>query len=100
MPATAQADLKPFKITIKWGSFTPDEDRPVETYEFATQAELDAFNLALNEADGWMDYDVIEDLADEDLFECELCHKVLDNDDSIKVGYIYICPACYKEHHE
>lgn len=87
------SDPKPFKITIKWGGVL-EEERPVDTYEFATQAELDAFNLALAESEGWMDYDLIEDLSDEDLFLCDVCYKVKDIEDSIKAGSLYICVDC------
>jgi hypothetical protein len=93
---------KPFKITIKWGAYTLDEDRPVETYDFETQAELDAFKLGLTEIESWdglgeEGYDVIEDLADEDLFECTACHKILDIEESVKVGVELVCSNCYAD---
>ena len=31
---------------------------------------------------------------DNDEFECEVCHGVFDIEDSIKRGYIYVCPEC------
>lgn len=34
------------------------------------------------------------DLADADLFECEACHKVFDNDDSIRTDIGLVCVYC------
>jgi hypothetical protein len=42
-------------ITILWGEM-PEPGDSAKTYEFATEAELDAFKLALEEFDGWMSY--------------------------------------------
>jgi hypothetical protein len=47
-----------FKITIRWGM--PSSEQEPTTYEFATQAELTAFMLGVEECDGWMEYEVIE----------------------------------------
>lgn len=44
--------MKP-SITILWGQ-SPEEDDEPKTYEFDTQAELDAFLLGIAEMDGWM----------------------------------------------
>jgi len=51
-----EAEEKPFAITIRWGKIA--DTKPKETYRFKTQAELDAFSLALAESDGWMDYEI------------------------------------------
>lgn len=42
-----------FKITILWGGM-PEPGDTAKTYEFNTQAELDAFQLGIDEANGWM----------------------------------------------
>lgn len=52
---------KPFSITVRWGEMWPKEERPIDTYEFATADELAAFMLCLNEHDGWVGSDVMED---------------------------------------
>lgn len=52
-----KVDLKPelVSVTIKWGrSF-----HSTNTYEFATQAELDAFLKGAEEAEGWDGYEVM-----------------------------------------
>lgn len=48
-------------VTIKWGKFFPEEERPVTIAEFETQAELDAYMEGIDDMDGWMDYTIIED---------------------------------------
>jgi hypothetical protein len=52
-----------FRVVIEWGT----EDTRRESgkagrapYEFETAGERDAFLLGVDEASGWMDYEVIE----------------------------------------
>ncbi len=47
-------------ITILWGQCPEPHEEPT-TYEFKTQAELDAFCLGVNEMDGWLGYEEIEE---------------------------------------
>jgi hypothetical protein len=51
---------KPHKITILWGQDHEDGDEP-KTYEFATEGELDAFRLGIDEMDGWLGYEFVEE---------------------------------------
>lgn len=46
-----------FSVQISWGSSEPTEPF---TYEFSTQAALDAFLYGVDEASGWMDYRIVE----------------------------------------
>ena len=46
-------------VTILWGSTPEPDDTPV-TYEFPTQAEMDAFMAGVEAANGWLDYEIIE----------------------------------------
>lgn len=41
-----------FKVTYLWAE-EPDPGDEARTYTFATQAELDAFNYGVSEANGW-----------------------------------------------
>jgi hypothetical protein len=52
-----------FFVKIRWGSGQTREENPdtVSTYEFGTEAERDAFTLGVDEASGWLDYEVVED---------------------------------------
>ena len=52
-----------FKATIAFGSSEEAREQTKDTYEFSTQAELDAFMLGVDAASGWMDYEVCEDPA-------------------------------------
>jgi hypothetical protein len=47
-------------ITILWGQCPEPHQEPI-TYKFETQAELDAFCLGVNEMDGWLGYEEIEE---------------------------------------
>lgn len=47
-----------FKVRIRWGSSEPTE--PFE-YEFKTVEERDAFLYGVDEGNGWMDYEIVED---------------------------------------
>jgi hypothetical protein len=51
---------KPFEVKIQWGSDI-SSDKPVKVYRFATQAELNAFFEGVDEASGWLDYDIVEE---------------------------------------
>ncbi len=42
-----------FEITLLWGE-NPEEEDEAKTYTFATQAEIDAFMLGVEEANGWI----------------------------------------------
>ena len=46
-----------FKIKIQWGEAKFPED--LETYEFSTQAELDAFLKGVDEGCGWHEWEII-----------------------------------------
>mgnify|MGYP003135119510 FL=1 len=52
------------KITIIWGTETAKGiDKPIEnytkkTYQFETQAELNAFLKGVDEGNGWLEYEV------------------------------------------
>jgi len=53
-------DSKPFKAKIRWGSDSSDDQEP-SVYSYATQAELDAFLEGVDAANGWLDYELIEE---------------------------------------
>jgi hypothetical protein len=46
-------------VTVLWGMHADDEDDGV-AYSFDTATELKAFLLGVDEASGWMDYEVQE----------------------------------------
>ena len=48
------------KVSILWGE-TPQIGDVASTYTFATQGELNAFLLGINETEGWMGYAVVEE---------------------------------------
>lgn len=49
-------------VIIMWGSNSiPEKERFVQTVEFQTQEELDAYLQGVDDMDGWMDYTIIED---------------------------------------
>ena len=50
---------KPYKTTILWGQSV--EAQVEVTYEFATEAELDAFFKGIDAYDGFADYEVIDE---------------------------------------
>jgi len=47
-----------FKTRIKWGVTSYGDDQ-IKSYEFKTEKELDAFMLGVNEANGWLEYQVL-----------------------------------------
>ena len=82
-------------ITIQWGTVASREDNPPKTYEFNTQAELDAFLLGIDEMDGWMEYEVVEDAdPNNDEFKCHNCSAIHDIEDSVKIGEVLMCVDC------
>jgi len=49
-------------VKIRWGSNSiPEKERFVQTVEFQTQAELDAYLQGVDDMFGWADYNIIED---------------------------------------
>lgn len=48
------------KVTILWGG-APEPGDKAKTYEFETQAELDAFMKGVEEMDGWMGWEYAEE---------------------------------------
>lgn len=52
----------PFKVKIVWGSTESNytEKQPC-TYSFKTEEELTAFLDGVEEACGWMDYEVVDE---------------------------------------
>ena len=47
------------KITIHWGS--DKEPHNKETYTFETEEQLKYFMMGVDEADGWLEYEVIDE---------------------------------------
>ena len=47
-------------VEVLWGSEGVCETDDTSSYGFATDAELTAFLLGVDEASGWLDYTVIE----------------------------------------
>lgn len=64
---------KPHKVTIMWGEVPQEEDTP-QTYSFGSAGELNAFLEGVNEAIGWLDFEVIEP-GDVWCFDCCSPHK-------------------------
>jgi len=87
-------------VTIQWGTVASREGNPPKTYEFNTQAELNAFLFGISEMDGWMEYQIVDPdevvPEDDDFFQCEHCLKYFDIEDSIKRDDVYFCPRCAK----
>jgi hypothetical protein len=59
-------DVMECEVRIRWGSESTREDmgNVTSTYAFDTDAELSAFLKGVDEACGWMDYEVVEDEGD------------------------------------
>jgi hypothetical protein len=52
----------PHSVRILWGSKSHQgDDDPIWEYRFATEAELTAFMLGVNAAEGWLGYQMVED---------------------------------------
>jgi len=47
------------RIKVLWGGH-PEDDNPICEYCFATEAELTAFLLGAEAAEGWMGYTIID----------------------------------------
>ena len=54
--------MKKFKVKITWGVTSLGDDQ-TKTYEFDTEKELDAFLYGVDEANGWLEYEIIEEKA-------------------------------------
>lgn len=102
--------IKPFKITILWGE-APEPGDEAKTYEFATEAELNAFKLGVKEMDGWAEWQEVEegyvvpedhsnDDDEEDRFtnhyHCDDCDEEWSDDSPCTNDDE--CPSCGKAH--
>ena len=47
------------KITIHWG--TDKEPQDIKSYEFKTDEQLKYFMMGVDEANGWLEYEVIDE---------------------------------------
>ena len=47
------------KITIHWGTDKDPKDK--ETYTFETEEQLKYFMMGVDEGNGWLEYEVIDD---------------------------------------
>ena len=47
------------QITIHWG--TDKEPQDIKSYEFKTDEQLKYFMMGVDEANGWLEYEVIDD---------------------------------------
>lgn len=56
------------EVRILWGTAPERGDEPV-TYQFATEAEVNAFLKGVDEANGWMDWHQL-DPGESYCFEC------------------------------
>ena len=54
--------MKKFKVKITWGVTSWGDDQ-TKVYEFDTEKELDAFLFGVDEANGWLEYEIIEEKA-------------------------------------
>ena len=56
------------QVTIIWGTEAvkgvdePEENYTKKTYEFETQTELNALLKGVDEGNGWLEYEVIDEL--------------------------------------
>lgn len=50
---------KAYTVTIRWGSTYPSEG-DLKTYTFLTEEEMHSFLDGVDEAMGWLDYEVME----------------------------------------
>ena len=53
-------ETQEYQVTLRFGSDEEAQSQSETTYEFATQAELDAFLEGVDAASGWMDYHIVE----------------------------------------
>jgi hypothetical protein len=49
-----------YSVTIGFGSNEDLRKATEETFEFATEAELEAFLKGVEAGNGWMDYEIVE----------------------------------------
>ena len=54
--------MKKFKVKIHWGVTSFGDDQ-TKTYQFDTEKEMDAFLFGVDEANGWLEYEIIEEEA-------------------------------------
>ena len=57
-----EKQMKKFKVKIHWGVTSFGDDQ-VKTYEFDTEKEMDAFLFGVDEGNGWLEYEILEDAA-------------------------------------
>jgi len=66
IPCTKQQERKmekkKFTVKIIWG-ITTLPDSKASTYQFDTEKEMEAFLYGVDEGNGWLDYDVVEEAA-------------------------------------
>lgn len=68
---------KKHRVMILWGATPQDnETQPIE-YAFETEEELEAFLHGVSEGDGWLEYEVLDDLSN----RCPVCFAELEYDD-------------------
>ena len=48
------------KITIHWGTDKEPQDK--KSYTFETEEQLKYFMMGVNEANGWLEYEVIDNI--------------------------------------
>jgi len=48
-------------VTILWGEEQTRKENDHCTYKFNTKAELNAFLMGVDEASGWLEYEIVED---------------------------------------
>ena len=49
-----------FKVKITWGVTSWGDDQ-TKTYYFETEKEMESFLDGVHEANGWLDYEIIEE---------------------------------------
>jgi len=54
--------MKKFKVKITWGVTSWGDDQ-TKVYEFDSEKELDAFLFGVDEANGWLEYEIVEEAA-------------------------------------
>ncbi len=55
-------EKKKFTVKIIWG-ITSLPDSKASTYHFDTEKEMDAFLFGVDEANGWLEYQLVEEAA-------------------------------------
>jgi len=54
--------IKKYKVVIEWGIHSL-ADVKATTYSFNTEEEMESFLYGVDEANGWLDYKIIEEAA-------------------------------------